>query len=145
MVKVAKNLIEKAILEDKPWNQFLLQHRITPLSAEIPSPPEILFGRKFRSDLTMLPSQLMNSTINKQRELIAKKENKFYPQNKSSTTEMPLEIGQKIWHQDPNTKKWIPGIIQEFCKEPNSYILKSQNGATSITSTITSQPLRLEL
>ena len=42
MVKVAKNLIEKAILEDKPWNQFLLQHRITPLSAEIPSPAEIL-------------------------------------------------------------------------------------------------------
>ena len=42
---------------------------------------------------------------------------------------MPLEVGQKIWHQDPHTKKWIPGIIQEFCKEPNSYILKSQNGA----------------
>ena len=130
MVKVAKNLIEKTILEDKPWNQFLLQHRITPLSAEIPSPAEILFGRKFRSDLTVLPSQLMNSTIKKQRELIAKKEGKFYPQNRNSTTEMPLEIGQKIWHQDPNTKKWIPGIIQEFCKEPNSYILKSQNGAT---------------
>ena len=72
----------------------------------------------------------MNSTIKKQRELIAKKENKFYPQNRSSTTEMPLEGGQKIWHQDPHTKKWIPGIIQEFCKEPNSYILKSENGAT---------------
>ena len=72
----------------------------------------------------------MNSTIKKQRELIAKKEGKFYPQNKNSTTEMPLEVGQKIWHQDPNTKKWIPGIIQEFCKEPNSYVLKSENGAT---------------
>ena len=130
MVKVAKKLIEKAILEDKPWNEFLLQYRITPLSAEIPSPAEILFGRKFRSNLTVLPSQLMNSTIKKQRELIAKKENKFYPQNRSSTTEMSLEVGQKIWHQDPHTKKWIPGTIQEFCKEPNSYILKSENGAT---------------
>ena len=130
MVKIAKKHIEKAILEDRPWNEFLLQYRMTPLSAELPSPAEILFGRKFRSNLTVLPSQLMNSTIKKQRELIAKKENKFYPQNKNSTTEMPLEVGQKIWHQDPHTKKWIPGTIQEFCKEPNSYILKSENGAT---------------
>ena len=130
MVKIAKKHIEKAILEDRPWNEFLLQYRMTPLSAELPSPAEILFGRKFRSNLTVLPSQLMNSTIKKQRELIAKKENKFYPQNRNSTTEMPLEVGQKIWHQDPHTKKWIPGTIQEFCKEPNSYILKSENGAT---------------
>ena len=116
MVKVAKKLIEKAILEDKPWNEFLLQYRITPLSAEIPSPAEILFGRKFRSNLTVLPSQLMNSTIKKQRELIAKKENKFYPQNRNSTTEMPLEVGQKIWHQDPHTKKWIPGTYKNSAK-----------------------------
>ena len=101
MVKVTKNLIEKA----------KANHRITLLSAEIPSPAEILFGRKFRSDLTIMPSQHMNSKIKQQRELIAKKEGKFYVQNTNSTTEMPLEIGQKIWHQDPYMKKLIPGTV----------------------------------
>ena len=93
----------------------------------------------------------MNSKIKQQRELIAKKEGKFYVQNTNSTTEMPLEIGQKIWHQDPYMKKLIPGTVgggklhspghglnsrcvvtwqaQEFCREPNSILLESENGA----------------
>ena len=46
MVKVSKNLIEKAVRQDLPWNQLLLDYRCTPISSEIPSPAEILFGRK---------------------------------------------------------------------------------------------------
>ena len=46
MVKVSKNLIEKAVLQDLPWNKLLLDYRCTPISSEIPSPAEILFGRK---------------------------------------------------------------------------------------------------
>ena len=82
MVKVSKNLIEKAVRQDLPWNQLLLDYRCTPISSEIPSPAEILFGRKLRSSISILPSQVMNDRINKQRELIAKKEGKFYTNTK---------------------------------------------------------------
>ena len=34
MVKVSKNLIEKAILQDLPWNQLLLDYRCTPISSK---------------------------------------------------------------------------------------------------------------
>ena len=78
MVKVSKNLIEKAVLQDLPWNQLLLDYRCTPISGEIPSPAEILFGRKLRSSISILPSQVMNDRICKQRELLVKKESKFY-------------------------------------------------------------------
>ena len=74
MVKVSKNLIEKAVKQDLPWNKLLLDYRCTPISSEIPSPAEILFGRKFRSSISILPSQVLNDRISKQRELIAKKE-----------------------------------------------------------------------
>ena len=37
MVKVSKNLIEKAVLQDLPWNQLLLDYSCTPISSEIPS------------------------------------------------------------------------------------------------------------
>ena len=74
MVKVSKNLIEKAVRQDLPWNRLLLDYRCTPISSEIPSPAEILFGRKLRSSISILPSQVMNDRISKQRELIAKKE-----------------------------------------------------------------------
>ena len=46
MVKVSKNLIEKAVRQDLPWNRLLLDYRCTPISSEIPSPAEILFGSK---------------------------------------------------------------------------------------------------
>ena len=78
MVKVSKNLIEKAVRQDLPWSRLLLDYRCTPISSEIPSPAEILFGRKLRSSISILPSQVMNDRISKQRELIAKKEGKFY-------------------------------------------------------------------
>ena len=58
---VSKNLIEKAIQSHKPWHSFIQEYRITPLSSTIPSPAEILFGRRFRSNLSILPSQLTNS------------------------------------------------------------------------------------
>ena len=38
MVKISKNLIEKAIQSDKPWHSFIRDYTITPLSNTIPSP-----------------------------------------------------------------------------------------------------------
>ena len=69
-VKLFKRLIEKSVLQGKPWNALLLQHRITPLTIDIPSPAEILFGRKLRTELSILPSQLLNPRIMQQREYI---------------------------------------------------------------------------
>ena len=49
MVKVSKNLIEKALRQDLPWNRLLLDYRCTPISSEIPSPAEILIFFSFIS------------------------------------------------------------------------------------------------
>ena len=49
MVKVSKHLIDKATLQGLTWNRLLLDYRCTPISSSIPSPAEILFGRKFHS------------------------------------------------------------------------------------------------
>ena len=129
-VKLSKRLIEKAVLQGKPWNALLLQHRITPLSSDIPSPAEILFGRKLRTELSILPSQLLNPRIMQQRECIAKKEGRMFKENaQNASNELPLEVGQNVYHQDPHTKKWHPGVIENTCKEPHSFLVKSSNGA----------------
>ena len=124
MVKVSKNLIEKAIQSDKPWHSFIQEYRITPLSSTIPSPAEILFGRRFRSNLSILPSQLTNSRTAYIREEITKKENKLH---EKPTPVADLVPGQPIWHQDPLTKKWLPGAVQEKLQEPHSYSITSQD------------------
>ena len=104
MVKTLKNLIEKSLQLNKPWFYLLHEYRITPISGNVPSPVEILFGRRMRSNLSIISSQLMNPRISKQWEEIAKKENKLYTTGHIDT-EMDLEVGQPIWHQDPHTKK----------------------------------------
>ena len=127
MVKVSKNLIEKAIKQDLPWNKLLLDHRCTPISSEIPSPAEILFGRKFRSSISILPSQVLNDRISKQRELIAKKEGKFYASTQDFQDRikaLPFEAGQNVWLQDSDSRKFEEAVIREKCREPNSYMVE---------------------
>ena len=65
----------------------------------------------------------MNPWISKQREEIAKKENKLYTTGHIKT-EMDLKVGQPIWHQDPHTKKWNTGTIHEELEEPHSYTIQ---------------------
>ena len=127
MVKVSKNLIEKAIKQDLPWNRLLLDYRCTPISSEIPSPAEILFGRKFRSSISILPSQVLNDRISKQRELIAKKEGKFYASTQDFQDRikaLPFEAGQNVWLQNSDSRKFEEAVIREKCKEPNSYMVE---------------------
>ena len=127
MVKVSKNLIEKAIKQDLPWNKLLLDYRCTPISSEIPSPAEILFGRKFRSSISILPSQVLNDRISKQRELIAKKEGKFYASTQDFQDRikaLPFEAGQNVWLQDSDSRKFEEAVIRERCREPNSYMVE---------------------
>ena len=127
MVKVSKSLIEKAILQDLPWNRFLLDYRCTPISSEIPSPAEILFGRKLRSSISILPSQVLNDRISKQRELIVKKEGKFYTNTKDFQDRikaMPFKAGQNVWLQNSDSRKREEAVICEKCREPNSYMVE---------------------
>ena len=127
MVKVSKNLIEKALKQDLPWNRLLLDYRCTPISSEIPSPAEILFGRKLRSSISILPSQVLNDRISKQRELIAKKEGKFYVSTQDFQDRikaLPFEAGQNVWLQNSDSRKFEEAVIREKCREPNSYMVQ---------------------
>ena len=48
MVKISKSLIEKAILNSKPWNFYLDEQKSTPISSTIPSPAKILLEATFQ-------------------------------------------------------------------------------------------------
>ena len=143
MVKVSKNLIEKAVLQDLPWNQLLLDYRCTPISSEIPSPAEILFGRKLRSSISVLPSQVMNDRICKQRELLVKKEGKFYSNSQDfqdRNTSLPFEAGQNVWLQNSDSRKCeeavveIPATGQCFRRNGN-FIMKPRQSEQNSDST----------
>ena len=69
----------------------------------------------------------MNDRISKQRELIAKKEGKFYTNTKDFQDiikALPFEAGQNVWLQNSDSRKCEEAVIREKCKEPNSYMVE---------------------
>ena len=69
----------------------------------------------------------MNDRISRQRELIAKKEGKFY-QNKQDFQDrvnaLPFEVGQNVWLQNSDSRKCEEAVIRDKCREPNSYMVE---------------------
>ena len=69
----------------------------------------------------------MNDRISKQRELIAKKEGKFYTNVKDFQDRikaLPFEAGQNVWLQNSDSRKYEEAVICEKCREPNSYMVQ---------------------
>ena len=69
----------------------------------------------------------MNDRISKQRELLAKKEGKFYTNVKDFQDRikaLPFEAGQNVWLQNSDSRKCEEAVIREKCREPNSYLVE---------------------
>ena len=69
----------------------------------------------------------MNDRICKQRELIAKKEGKFYTNIKDfqdRITSLSFEAGENVWLQNSDSRKCEEAVICEKCREPNSYMVE---------------------
>ena len=69
----------------------------------------------------------MNDRISKQRELIVKKEGKFYTNVKDFQDRikaLPFEAGQNVWLQNSDSRKYEEAVIREKCREPNSYMVQ---------------------
>ena len=69
----------------------------------------------------------MNDRICKQRELIAKKEGKFYTNTNNFSdriNSMPFEAAQNVWLQNSDSRKYEEAVVREKCREPNSYMVE---------------------
>ena len=70
---------------------------------------------------------VMNDRICKQRELLTKKEGKFYSNSQDfqdRITSLPFEAGQNVWLQNSDSRKCEAAVICEKCREPNFYMVE---------------------
>ena len=69
----------------------------------------------------------MNDRICKQRELLVKKEGKFYTKTQDfqdRINTLPFEAGQNVWLQNSDSRKYEEAVIHEKCRELNSYMVE---------------------
>ena len=104
--------------------------RSTPIDSQLPSPAELLYRRKLKSNLPIrIENQMLNRDQISQR-LIERQQGMKYYHDRNAHDLSPLVTGQHVRIQDQRTKKWFPGTVSCKRPEPRSYEVQTQNGST---------------
>ena len=103
--------------EGKPWNFGLLQYRTTPISSTLPSPLEMLTGRKPHSNLPQIPSSIgHNMDTSRIRKGLLRRQPATI-----STGATELEPGQPVFVKEVHGNIWRTATINQPAAEPDSY------------------------
>ena len=117
LVGIAKKLMGKSVKDGKPWNYGLMQYRTTPISSTLPSPLEILIGRRPHSTLPQLPSTIgKNVETSKICEELLRRQ-----PNTSTGTPMELDPGQPVFVKEVSGNIWKTATVDQPAAEPDSY------------------------
>ena len=131
-VQTVKKCMYKCDHSGQDIELALLSLRSTPLDSHLPSPAELLNGRKYR---TTLPSINRNCSYNnedirgqlKTRQQISKKYYDEHSHDKSELTE-----NQPVRIRNQETKRWEPAYVIKKAETPRSFIIQRCAGGVPL-------------
>ena len=103
----------------------LLSYRATPVSAHLPSPAELLSGRKFK---TILTCHQVPTHSNTRETLIQMKQLSADNYNQHAKSLPPLTTGQNVRTRNPITHVWEPATVVSETPHPRSYVVQAPTG-----------------
>lgn len=116
--------MKKTPFDNKDLYMTLLEYRNTLLSATLPSPAQLLFGRKLNGFLPVKETLLQTKgyvvkTYNENKN----KRNHYY---KSHAKDLPiLQVNDNVAMWNERTRTWKPGIITRIdTQRPRSYLVE---------------------
>ncbi|XP_063962166.1 uncharacterized protein K02A2.6-like [Lytechinus pictus] len=128
MIQTVKNTLKKAKASGIDPNMALLCIRATPIDSCIPSPAELLYGRKMKNNLPVRIPNNASYRDNVYRRLQQRQETQKYYHDKSAHDLPPLTAGQLVRVQDHRTGHWFPATVRDKLPEPRSYLVETPNG-----------------
>ena len=94
-----------------------MQYRTTPISSTLPSPLQMLTGRRPHSALPQLPSVIgKNMETSKICEELLRRQ-----PNTSTGNQMDLDLGQPVFVKEVSGNVWKTATVDQPAAEPNSY------------------------
>lgn len=127
MVGFIKPTLQKAAEGKTDPLMAMLCLRGTPIDSTIPSPAELLYGRKIRTNM-LIRSTFQRQHWNVRQRLDEKSTEAGRIYNKGAGTEKPeLSAGQDVMIQRDDKTGWVPGRVEEACSEPRSYLVRTEN------------------
>ena len=125
-VQTIKKVLKKALYDSKDVQLTLLEYRNTPLGRGIPSPAQLLFGRRMRGIVPMKNELLKPEIVNQNyQQILGQKQikQKAYHDNHAMDLK-PLDSGNLVMVQITG-KNWEPGKVVSVDKtRPRTYVIK---------------------
>ena len=127
-IRTIKSTFDKAKRSGTDPYLALLCLRSTPISDTLPSPAELLMGRKVQ---TTVPAYTPCAPNQEQvhRALADRQRTQAYYHDKHAHKLPPLTRGDLVTVQHPHTRRWNRALIVTVCTDPRSYIIETENGA----------------
>lgn len=141
-IQTVKALLNKS--SEKSIPAIILEYNTTPKHG-LPSPAEMLMGRRLRTNLPTAKQLLIpNFEISQMREIQKKNQDRqkqYY--NRISKPLSQLGAQSKILIQE-HTRKWTPGIVIGATDHPDSYLVQTEEGTNLRRNRLHLRPLREE-
>ena len=132
MIQTVKQCMKKCTAAGHDPYLAMLIYRATPLTSSIPSPAELLNGRRYRA---LLPTRSLQQTAHGQlvrEHMVDDKDRSAQHHNKSARELPPLDPQQKVYVQtDPGQGRWTPAVVTQTPgpQQPRSYTVVTQAGS----------------
>lgn len=121
-IQTIKKLLKKALEEGKDMYLVLMEYRATPISGKLPSPAEILFNRKIKTQLPIQEKLLCQNNTQNYRSVLKQNQirQKKYFNNRTKALPQLKEGDRVTIKTEGNT--WKPGRITGIDKHrPRAY------------------------
>lgn len=141
-VQTTKHLLKKSLEDGKDINLVLLDCRTTP-SNDLPSPAELMMGRRLKTLLPMHPARLRpNFPIGKiKSHLINRQQKQKQHADLKSKGLSQLNKGSRVWFRLKMNKPYVSGIIEEV-KSNRVYVIRAENGSSYIRNRFYIRPYK---
>ena len=125
-VKNVKALLKKCHDSKECFETALAEFRIAPREDGY-SPAELFYKRQVRGLLPELPKKLNVEEAERARDKV---QEAYTAQRQTRSASKPLVMGQRVWLQDQQSKKWtIGGVIKSIRNNGRSYVVETESGA----------------
>ncbi|GBL79149.1 Retrovirus-related Pol polyprotein from transposon 17.6 [Araneus ventricosus] len=125
-VQTVKSSLVKAAQDKNDAHLVLMEYRNTPMGG-LPSPAEILMGRRIRTLIPTLPSQFdPHYDCSAMQERLCFRQQRQHKYDLHSRPLKPLQENQEVMFHLNN--QWCKGKVSRVGHQPRSYIIKSENG-----------------
>jgi hypothetical protein len=126
-VQTIKKCMRKCDAGGYDFDLAMLALRATPLDSHLPSPAELLNGRKLRTRVPTVIHKPKDSSFIKKR-LVEKQKIAAEIYDRTAVTKTDLNEGQNVRVYNKDRKAWEPATVLQKAQTPRSYVIQREMG-----------------